>query len=635
MIELLRKGLGRLVLLSTLFFCLGTLLFAQGKKYPQGYFKFPINPGQRGYLSGTMGELRSNHFHSGIDIKTGGQEGLPVYASADGYISRIKVSAFGYGNALYIQHPNGYSTVYAHLKSFKGKIGEYVKEQQYSRKSFSVELFPSQTHFKVKKGDIIGYSGNTGGSGGPHLHFEIRDRFQQVLNPLLFGFSEIVDNISPEFYALKIVPLDINSRVKEKLDAPVFYPKKHSETAYSAPTISVWGNIGLEIKANDKLNGASNKNGVNTLIVTVDGKETYRYNNDRYAFSQTRHINVHIDHECYKQGEGRFQRMYVADGNKLPLYEAVNQGFLNITDGSEHRVEITAIDAYGNSSKLNFTLKGTPPQETRPQPFVLSREVATPTFEVFNNTLKIWGDANECLVYDGFFANNIKASYMDKGQSVFLWDLRKKIPDSVYVAGKSVAFNIKEAVKPGALHQVFDDETGLQVNFSIPSLFDTLYLDLSRAGDTFALGPYGFPMKSYIRVLMDVKEDIGPKRKLAYYQINGRSPSFAGGKWQGERLQLKTRDLGTYTVLADTTEPVIRYLGKARNVVSFKIWDELSGIQSWEAKLNGRWLLMHYDYKRKFIWSETLNPNTPLRGKLELEVRDQMGNTKTYSVVIK
>ncbi|NND10141.1 MAG: M23 family metallopeptidase, partial [Flavobacteriaceae bacterium] len=142
-------------------------------KYPQDYFRKPLDIPL--VLSGTFAELRSNHFHSGLDIKTKQREGLKVYASAPGYVSRIKISHWGYGKALYITHPNGYTSVYAHLQKFSEKIEEYVKEKQYEKESFTLELFPSAEELQIESDEIVAFSGNTGGSGGPHLHFEIRD----------------------------------------------------------------------------------------------------------------------------------------------------------------------------------------------------------------------------------------------------------------------------------------------------------------------------------------------------------------------------------------------------------------------------------------------------------------------------
>ncbi|MDX5346044.1 MAG: M23 family metallopeptidase, partial [Hymenobacteraceae bacterium] len=183
---------------------------------PAGYFKFPIKPGQQNYLSGTMGEIRSNHFHGGIDVKTDQKIGLPVYAAADGYVSRIKMSSYGYGNIIYLTHPNGKITTYAHLSEYAPALADYVLKKQYEQETFDIELFPEKNKFAFKKGDVIAYSGNTGGSGGPHLHFEIRDTEDNLYNPLQYRFSEIKDSTPPTVSAFALKTMSIDARVNGK-----------------------------------------------------------------------------------------------------------------------------------------------------------------------------------------------------------------------------------------------------------------------------------------------------------------------------------------------------------------------------------------------------------------------------------
>ena len=194
-----------------LFLFLSVVTFCNAQSpYPQNYFMSPLDITL--VLSGSFAELRSNHFHSGLDIKTKGKVGFKTYASAEGYVSRIKISRYGYGKALYITHPNGYTTVYAHLQKFAPKIEAYVKKQQYKKETFELELFPKAEELKISSKEVIAYTGNTGGSGGPHLHFEIIDQQERPINPMLFGF-DIKDTTKPVVHELYGYPLSEGSHI--------------------------------------------------------------------------------------------------------------------------------------------------------------------------------------------------------------------------------------------------------------------------------------------------------------------------------------------------------------------------------------------------------------------------------------
>src|SRR5690606_3165594 len=190
-------------IIALVFIIITSGIFAQAPE-PEEYFASPLDVDL--VLSGTFGELRSNHFHSGLDIKTQQREGLNILASATGYVSRINVATYGYGKALYIQHPNGYTTVYGHLQKFSPEIEAYIKKQQYAKESYEVEIYPEAGVLPVNQGDLVAFSGNTGGSGGPHLHFEIRDGSQRPMNPKLFGIS-VKDTQPPTITSLYAYPL--------------------------------------------------------------------------------------------------------------------------------------------------------------------------------------------------------------------------------------------------------------------------------------------------------------------------------------------------------------------------------------------------------------------------------------------
>ncbi len=323
----------------------------KSQAYPRNYFRSPLDIPL--VLSGTFGELRGGHFHSGIDIKTQGRTGLNVYASAGGYISRISVSPWGYGNALYIKHPNGYTTVYAHLDRFNKTLDSLTKKIQYQRKSFKVNYYPKPGLLKVKKGEIIAYSGNSGSSGGPHLHFEIRDSGEHPLNPFLFGIK-VRDNIKPTIKELKIYNLtDYNHPVTWQ-----FSINGKKNNLGKNDTIKVWKDFYIGIYSYDRLNGANNKNGIYSYSVSVDSTEIFRSTASRLSFSEKRYINAYIDYASYYNDKKKFQQTIILPGNKLSLYKNVkNSVVISVKDTAVHRITVKTMDFAGNSRTVQFFVK--------------------------------------------------------------------------------------------------------------------------------------------------------------------------------------------------------------------------------------------------------------------------------------
>ncbi len=312
------------------------------------YYLFPINPGQQNFLAGTMGELRSSHFHAGLDIKTGGQSGLPVHATADGYISRVRVNTGGYGYCLYMTHPNGTTSVYAHLSKFEGRIARYLLDEQYKAESFEVQLFPDKNQFVFKRGEIIAYSGNTGSSSGPHLHFEIRDANQRILDPLKFNFAEIKDNITPQMKNIAFVTLDGSARVNETFGRFEFDAIKTHDVYHTRVPISLKGKIGIEIYAYDLLNGVYNRNGIPETTLVINGDTVFSQSKSSLSFGKQRNILVHMDYEAYRNGGKKYNKLFVEDGNTNDFYNVSSQGF-NFSD-STHLIQIYMKDSYGNIS---------------------------------------------------------------------------------------------------------------------------------------------------------------------------------------------------------------------------------------------------------------------------------------------
>ncbi len=324
------------------------------EKYFSAPMKIPL------ILSGSFAELRSNHFHSGMDIKTQGVTGQVVSAAAKGYISRISISPTGFGNALYINHPNGTTTVYGHLMKFRDDIQEYIRNIQYEKKSFRVDVPVLPGIFPVEKDEWIALSGNTGSSGGPHLHFEIRDtKTEEPLNPLDFGFN-IADRTPPTFSGLEIMPLSESSQVEfqptKKIYHLVFYDGKYH--ILNNPAIPVYGNIGFAFEAYDYFDDSRNRCGLSFIQLKIDGELYFSMNLHRFSFDESRDINNFIDYEDLVRQNRRFQKTWIDPGNQLSMYDFNrNNGVFFATDGKTHQVDIEAEDAYGNRSVLTFRIE--------------------------------------------------------------------------------------------------------------------------------------------------------------------------------------------------------------------------------------------------------------------------------------
>src|SRR5690606_27096940 len=251
-------------------------IFAQ-QEYPKDYFRAPLDIPME--LSGNFGELRSNHFHAGLDFRTQQREGLNIYAAADGYISRIKISSYGYGKAIYITHPNGYTTVYGHLRRGYGKVEEYIKNQQYKDKSFEIEVLPEPNELPVKKGEIIAYSGNTGGSQGPHLHFEIREtKSEKIINPMFFGFDvNLADTKRPVITDLLVYPIEESSVVNKSAVPIVLNLTPQGDGKFLSQKVFGKGKIGFGINSYDSNNNSHNRNGIYGVKSFLNGKQIFGY----------------------------------------------------------------------------------------------------------------------------------------------------------------------------------------------------------------------------------------------------------------------------------------------------------------------------------------------------------------------
>lgn len=606
---------------------------AQKANYPVGYFALPVYPGKPNTLSGALGDLRTNHFHAGIDVRTNRVEGLPITAAADGYVSRIAVQRAGYGKVMYIRHPNGMTTVYAHLQKFNDEIGDYVRAEQYKAQSFEISLEPEEGRFQVKKGQLVAISGNTGSSEGPHLHFEIRDSRDNCLNPLFFGFPEIKDNTPPRFVSIGIAPLNVESRVNGRIDRQVFrpVPAKGGNVMTLRDTVRGTGLLGLELQAFDRMDGTGFNYGLNCIEVRVDGREVFAFNMEKFPVDLARDYNYLINYKARLDDRERYYKCYNPSQNSLNIYQTDEQrGRLLLADTLAHQVEIKIFDSFQNSSALRFVLKGEPaPTDLDVK---AGKAVTGIPTEIIGDFVKVLSSEGAGSWFTSGREKPAMAAYKEGPNSVFLWDLRSGLPDSVRIGAAVKHFGFAEKVAQGVAHEHKSDR--LAIRFDERSLFDTLYLHVARVGNTLQLNDHTEPLRGAIEVSYrpDVPDSL--KGKTHIYRLLNGSEQFTGGEWSGDWIDFKTRELGTFYPLTDAKPPVVRLLESTPRLVSARIQDDLSGIASFRAKVNGQWVLMNYEYKNRYIWSEKSDQMQPFEGEVTLEVTDRAGNVTVINSVI-
>lgn len=618
-----------------------TKTFAQKQKssltktYQKGYFMFPIKPGQQASLSGGFGDLRTNHFHAGLDIRTGGAEGLAIYAAAEGYVSRIRVMRGGYGNVLYITHPNGFTTVYGHLKNYSSRIEQYLRQQEYNQKTWDIELTPAPNEIVVKKGEIVAISGNTGASGGPHLHFEIRDEAENAINPMKFGFSEIEDSQAPVIEKVILKTLNAYSRVNGEFGRVSVTPTRTSDGNYTLPTvIKAHGVIGLELNTYDRSQTSPFRMGITELEVQIDGKTSYKLNLEKMPFDVSKDINVHIDYEIAKTNSVKIQKCYIADGNRLSVYETdQNQGKIIIRDNQFHRISIKVKDSYGNTTSMNFSLQGEVPNEKFIEKLADESAFTGNIFtSITENTLTIRAKNTKTpsviLQYKGI-PTAIPLAYIKAKESVYLHDLNKGIADFVQVDNSSESIGIKQEILPQ--NGAYYSEPNLKIDFA-NALYDTLYLRTTVNGNRLSINDEKIPLKDFMTITW-TPTGVAISPKTSIYFVND-ARKYLGGTWVGNQIKFKTKDLGNFQAITDNDAPVIRPIRIDSTTLSFSISDALSGIKNFNCYVNGKWVLMDYEYKSNRIWSIKLNESETFSGDLRLEVTDNVDNLSVYEINI-
>lgn len=537
--------------------------------YPQNFFQSPLDIPL--YLSGTFGELRSNHFHAGIDIKTQEREGLPIHASAKGYVSRIGVSPYGYGNAIYIAHENGYTTVYAHLQTFSDKIKRWVENKQYELKSNSGNYYPPKDALPVDIGEIIALSGNTGGSGGPHLHFEIRDSYtEEPINPLLFGIR-VNDNIAPELNGLYIYPLNESAEVNGKHEKSVHVLKKARTGPYQEVICTASGEIGFGISTIDRLNGSNNKNGIYKIKVCTNDSTLFQFTAERFAFSESKYINAHIDYEWFKQKSIRNNRLYILPGNLLRMYGDNRQaGRLNIVPGEISTYTIEVYDYAGNKSEVQVTVKG-----TQPMPY-------TPNL-----------------------APNVP---YDEPSSLATTDIRIKFPEGCFYEAESIQLVQGSANKFGPTGTLGQSNIPIHKNFEL-TIFNTTV-------------PENLKSKTLLTIVDGASKSA----------IKGK---WIGSSYEASPRAFGTFALEVDTLSPTIKSLNYKNESKvaANSSWRWKISDDLAGIEDYTALIDGEWHVLRYDGKFNALYLDIDDKIKPGVHMLHLIVVDGVGNEMAYSAV--
>ena len=610
-----------------------------------GYFLFPIKPGQPNFLAGSMGEIRPNHFHGGLDIKTDRRVDLPVYAAADGYVSRLKQSSFGYGNVLYITHPNGLTTVYGHLNHFLGAAADTLRRRQYQRQTYELELFFDKGELPVRRGQVVALSGNTGGSGGPHLHWEVRDSTNHQLNPLQWGgFAEIQDHVAPTLLAFAVEPLGIEARVQGLFEKRVFVAAKPAPGApYAYPdTIAAFGKVGLLVQGFDRFDSVWNKYGLQEVDVRVNGQPLYRHVVDGVPFAESRQISNHIDYDWQYVNGRTLEKLFRDDGNTLPLYavDPATKGTLRVEAGQLYRVEMRLRDSYGNTTPVSFVLRGQAPAYSKTRAAVPPKPALR--YDITRNLLKVTAadpdtaaQGGPLTLYRGARRLLVRPSYTVQSQNVYLYDLRAGLPDSLSFGQVGRRFE-PQAVVPAGQDFAFAD-SHLTLQFGPRTLFDTLYLRTSYqplAGGTWTVQSTRTPLLQPLLLTLKPTADVPDQARSSVYLINGKGGKvYQGGQWNDNQVTVPIKTFGVFRILTDTVPPAARLLSKGPAGVVFKVGDDLSGLRDYRLLVNGQWRLLRYEYKNATLFTEKQDPlGPPLRGPAELHLTDQAGNEKVLTV---
>lgn len=521
-------------------------------------------------LSGNFGELRSNHFHSGIDFKTQGVEGKPIHSVQDGYVSRISVSPWGYGNGLYITHPDGTTTVYGHLQKFSQKITAYLKEKQYEQESFNVNLSLTPDELPVKEGELVALSGNTGSSGGPHLHFEVRDtETEEPMDPIEYYKDLIKDTQAPKIQGIMVYSMPGKGVVngsRRKLELKPVTAKNGKQTLNGK--IEAWGEIGLAVKGYDYMDNTSNIYGIKDITLTTDSQVIFHSNLDRFAFDESRYLNSFTDFEEWKEHRSFYIKSFVAPGNRLRFIESLNRGILTIDEPRTYHLTYQLADAFGNTTQLSIQIEG--------------KEQPIPEIDTKNTELFHWWSDNR------FGAKGIRLT-IPKGN----------LYDDLYFR-----YSVKEdSTALGATHILHNKPVAFHKSAK---------LSLRLQTDT-----------------LENKQQYGIVRLQ-----NGRRSWTGGvyrnGWVDADIKEMGSYTLGQ-DLVPPTITPLNPATWVSKQAIALRLSDNLSGVQTYRGEIDGQYVL--FEMNSKSVITYHFDKERLARGKhtLKLVVTDACGNQSTYT----
>ncbi len=554
-------------ILYCILFCSYLLSYSQ-QKYPTNYFGNPLEI--KTVLAGTFAELRSNHFHSGLDIKTQQREGLKVFATAEGHVSRIKISPWGYGKAIYIEHPNGYTTVYGHLKEFAPEIESYIKKQQYKQEKFAVELFPSKDILNVTNNQLIAYSGNTGGSGGPHLHYEIRDSSQHPMNPMLFGYH-VEDTSKPNVNSIYAYSLTDSSQVNHHNDKIKIKLLKGKDGNYLAETIYASGIIGLGVNTYDKQDLAHNKNGVYNIKTYINGKLNYELDFKKFSFRESRHLNQLIDYSYFKKKKSRIQKLFKNENNPLSIIKNVEDyGKVTILEGEQINYKIVISDFNNNTRTITIPIVGKKEKITH-----FKEKIDSQHYVYANKELSLNNDNKQVYIP--------KNAMYDDTPILF-----KTLGDTIHVG---------------------EDTFPLHKNITL----------------TFNTDKYSSDDISKLYV-----SSLGYNNKPYYVKTYKKEKSIIGKTKYFGKFTLSSDTVKPTVKPINTQEG--KWMTKS-NFLHMKISDKGSGIKKYRGTINGKWVLMEYNSKKNLLsynFADKIHESG--ENKFKLIVIDNVGNNSIFEM---